>query len=191
MVKFAANLSEQDIRKHLGVPPGQTLQDILDAALSPEDLAFLRSIGPLLATSDKSTDQKLATTFPALPESATLASLQVLEGSFLTGDSAKSPYTAKIGSLPTKDFRNGPFQEHEERFNDIMRRVEQARPQPSRRRHRGQVGHAAGSALLGADGPGAPRIAGAGLHAVVRTLAVAATDRVDRRQVDHVEASPA
>ena len=43
-------------------------------------------------------------------------------------------------------------------------------------------------ALAAADGPGAAGLAAAGGGRVVATLAVGAADRVDRRQVDHVEA---
>jgi hypothetical protein len=44
------------------------------------------------------------------------------------------------------------------------------------------------AALAGADGPGATRVVGAGLQAVVRPLAKAAANGVNGRQIEHVEA---
>jgi hypothetical protein len=48
--------------------------------------------------------------------------------------------------------------------------------------------HGGVAALLGADRPRAARVVRPGLERVVRPLAVRAADRMDRRQVEHVEA---
>lgn len=125
--KFATHRLEQDIRRRLGVPPNQTLQSILETALPADDLAFLRSISSLIATSEKSTDQTLARALASLPETSTLSVQEFAEGLFLTGKGAKVPFSSKVGIVPTKDFREGPFRAHVERFNDIILRIEQAR----------------------------------------------------------------
>uniref|UniRef100_A4WWS3 DNA 3'-5' helicase n=2 Tax=Cereibacter TaxID=1653176 RepID=A4WWS3_CERS5 len=73
-------------------------------------------------------DQKAAAKLRLLSFSApTTATLAGLEGVLLTGASAKEPYTAKIGSFPTKATRGalGPLAD---RLEALMRRVEAARP---------------------------------------------------------------
>ena len=125
--RFDAHRSKSDILRHFGVPSGQTLEGILSDGLPSADLAFLRSISALLATSDSSTDRNLAACLATLPEAATPAAMEIAENALLTGGKAKAPFTAKIGALPTKDFREGPFQTHADRFNDIMVQVEKAR----------------------------------------------------------------
>ncbi|MBW4706700.1 double-strand break repair helicase AddA [Roseobacter sp. YSTF-M11] len=51
-----------------------------------------------------------------------------LEAVFLTGATAKSPHTAKIGSFPTKPTQD-ILSEHLPDLNDFMQRVEDARPE--------------------------------------------------------------
>ncbi|MGJ8621802.1 MAG: double-strand break repair helicase AddA [Yoonia sp.] len=53
--------------------------------------------------------------------------LEMLENAFLTGSSAKSPFTAKIGSLPTKTTREANLDLIED-LNPLMGRVEEIRP---------------------------------------------------------------
>jgi ATP-dependent helicase/nuclease subunit A len=56
-----------------------------------------------------------------------LAALPVLESVFLTGKNAKEPFSAKIGSFPTKAARGGPLAEMMPALDAFMRRVEAAR----------------------------------------------------------------
>ena len=73
-------------------------------------------------------DQKAAAKLRLLSfASPTTATLAGLEGVLLTGASAKEPYTAKLGSFPTKATRGalGPLAD---RLDALMRRVEAARP---------------------------------------------------------------
>ncbi|EGJ23020.1 UvrD-like DNA helicase [Cereibacter sphaeroides WS8N] len=73
-------------------------------------------------------DQKAAAKLRLLSFAApTTATLAGLEGVLLTGASAKEPYTAKLGSFPTKATRGalGPLAD---RLDALMRRVEAARP---------------------------------------------------------------
>lgn len=76
----------------------------------------------------KSTDIKAANVLAAaLEEGSTLRSLELLERLFLTGAKAKEPYSAKIGSLPTKDTRHAA-EALMPALEALMRRVEDARP---------------------------------------------------------------
>lgn len=57
-----------------------------------------------------------------------LSALPLLESVFLTGSGAKEPFTAKIGSVPTKKLQAN-FPDLVERVNKLMMRVEDARSQ--------------------------------------------------------------
>ncbi|MFC3613388.1 double-strand break repair helicase AddA [Lutimaribacter marinistellae] len=58
----------------------------------------------------------------------TLAALPVLEGALLTGAKAKEPFSAKIGSFPTKALREGALAGFMPELEALMQRVEAARP---------------------------------------------------------------
>lgn len=74
------------------------------------------------------TDQKLATRLAQINFTApNMADLAALETFLLFGDSAKVPFGAKIGSLPTKDTRLA-IAAHLDPLNQLMQRVELARP---------------------------------------------------------------
>ncbi|WP_238366414.1 double-strand break repair helicase AddA [Mesobacterium pallidum] len=73
-------------------------------------------------------DQKAAAKLATLG-ALDLSALPVLEGTFLTGASAKSPFSAKIGSFPTKALQNGPLSDVMPDVDDFMQRVEEARVQ--------------------------------------------------------------
>lgn len=75
------------------------------------------------------TDQKAAKTLAALDaNNIQFADLPVLESVFLTGSGAKvaGPFTAKIGSFPTKGTQK-TLGAHIDQINDLMGRVEAAR----------------------------------------------------------------
>ncbi|MDX1780744.1 MAG: UvrD-helicase domain-containing protein, partial [Thalassovita sp.] len=72
-----------------------------------------------------STDQKAAAKLRLIPRLG-LDSLPALEGVFLFGQSAKSPFGAKIGSFPTKKTQ-GNMGTLLPKLEDFMRRVEDAR----------------------------------------------------------------
>src|SRR5690606_15925385 len=63
------------------------------------------------------------------------------------------------------------------------------RDEPAEVLERAELGvHRPMPAFLGPDGPGAADVRGPGALGVVAPLAVRAPDRVNRRQIDHVEA---
>ncbi|MBI1217081.1 MAG: double-strand break repair helicase AddA [Rhodobacteraceae bacterium] len=94
--------------------------------LGGEAVWFAPLIAALAAGS--STDQSAAAKLRQVDTlSPRLADLAALEDMFLTGAKAKEPFTAKIGSFPTKATR-GALGLVLDRLDDLMRRVETARP---------------------------------------------------------------
>ena len=81
----------------------------------------------IMLESGGANDQKAAAKLAGITK-PTLADLPALESTFLTGASAKEPFTAKIGSFPTKKLResHGSLMDQ---LEPLMRRVEDARAQ--------------------------------------------------------------
>ncbi|WP_413717913.1 double-strand break repair helicase AddA [Silicimonas sp. MF1-12-2] len=123
---FRPPLSHDAIFRRFEIDPSTGIEDILAGAFDITDLKFLKDVARVLATSEKSTDQGLAQKLAGLPDEPSETTLGILEGCFLFSHSAKSPFGAKIGTLPTKAFRDGPFQPYHDRFNDIMAQIESA-----------------------------------------------------------------
>ena len=122
---FAHSLSEDRLCDLLGISPG-TSQDTIDAQLflGGEDDLIAKLI-PAMQASDKKTDHTNADRLQALlPLHA--GKLTALEHIFLTGSSAKEPFSAKIGSIPTKDVREAN-PDLIDQIDAFMLRIEAAR----------------------------------------------------------------
>ena len=125
---FVITASPADIYHGFGVSPNQTLEAIVDSAFAPDDIEMLRFLGTALRQSEKPTDQKTADCFAHLPDARSVNTLIQLEGVFLTGAQAKSPFSAKIGTLPTKAAQSLPeVAPLIPQLNALMQRVEDAR----------------------------------------------------------------
>jgi len=122
---FAQPLDAGGLLELFDLPPGFD-----EAALAAE--VFLGGEAELLArlrnvlAGGKSSDQKAAEKLAAITEPG-LSDLPVLEGVFLTGAGAKEPFSAKLGSFPTKDLRTD-HADLMEKIEPLMLRVEAARP---------------------------------------------------------------
>ncbi|MEM9970238.1 MAG: double-strand break repair helicase AddA, partial [Pseudomonadota bacterium] len=114
-------------RELLGVAPYETTESLFSATLSDDDMRFLASLPSILRQSTKANDLKLADGLERLSVQSGHRALEHLESLFLTGPTATTPFAAKIGAVPTKDFRNGPFAPHAERLNALMLRIETTR----------------------------------------------------------------
>ncbi len=125
---FEPMLDEAAARAMFGAAPDDSPAAVLaDVFLGAEADLVSRILPVLLAGS--STDQKVAATLSALPMDAPgPGGLAALEGLFLTGAKAKEPFTAKIGSLPTKATRAALDPADLTRLEEWMARVERARP---------------------------------------------------------------
>lgn len=126
-LNFSPPSTDEDILNFFGVPPGQTLQNIIETALPQIDRKFLSQLGPLLATSTSTSDQKLGATLLSIKDIPTAHAFAVAQKVLLYRGSAKSPFSSKAGNIPTKSFREGPFAPQADRFNDIADRIESAR----------------------------------------------------------------
>jgi ATP-dependent helicase/nuclease subunit A len=121
---FENRLSEADLLRLFDLPEGfdaDALESLVFQGGEGEVLSQLRAV---LQTGG-STDQKAAEKLAGI-EHPTLADLPVLESVFLTGAGAKAPFSAKVGSFPTKKLRESNLSLMDQ-VEPLMLRVEDAR----------------------------------------------------------------
>ncbi|MDF1802172.1 double-strand break repair helicase AddA [Thalassovita sp.] len=121
---FTRILSPDETSKMFGLPDGYDESALLSEAFLGGEKELLESLIVALRRG-KATDQKAADKLTALG-ALSLAALPILEGVFLTGGGAKSPFSAKIGSFPTKDLRAN-IVEMMPQIEALMQRVEDTR----------------------------------------------------------------
>lgn len=126
--RFARPLDADGARQVFGVTGADdTAAAVLASVFLGGEDRLVAQIAPVLTGGGK-TDIMMAQRLAALDLTAPgMAELAELEDLFLTGAKTKTPFSAKIGSLPTKDIRAalGP---HLQPLEDWMARVETARP---------------------------------------------------------------
>jgi len=123
---FTRFLSDADCRALFGVPDGQTEAAILAEVFWGGEAEWLTEATQIIATgsaNDVKAADKLRALNLAAPDTRLLASL---ENIFLSGAKTKEPFSAKLGTFPTKATqpRLGQLLD---RLEDLMRRVEAAR----------------------------------------------------------------
>ncbi|PTE16596.1 double-strand break repair helicase AddA [Pseudogemmobacter blasticus] len=123
---FEGRLDEAALRASFGLPKGLDRAALLAQVFLGSEAALLAAILPALK-SGTVTDAKAAGVVETLPPLPSLAALRVLEGLLLTGSGAKAPYSAKIGSFPTKKTAEA-IVAHRAALENLMARVESARP---------------------------------------------------------------
>ena len=124
--EFAQPKNWDDIAASFRLPLGECVDRILADVFLGAEADLITAILPLLRAGSAN-DVKLAQSLSSLNLSTpSLAILAKLETHFLFGDGAKTPFAAKIGTVPTKDTR-AAFGDHLDPFNDLMARVELAR----------------------------------------------------------------
>ncbi|WP_425044892.1 double-strand break repair helicase AddA [Primorskyibacter sp. S87] len=109
----------------LGLPNGFGRNELSAQVFLGGEAEFIQSLLPALNNSGGN-NAKAAAKLSGFSQEA-LDSLPLLESVFLTGRSAKEPYTAKVGAFPTKAVREGDLLAQMPRLEDLMRRVEAAR----------------------------------------------------------------
>ncbi|WP_406869920.1 double-strand break repair helicase AddA [Thioclava sp. 'Guangxiensis'] len=122
---FAQDLTRDKILALYGLPPGFDAQALLDEVFDAHDLKTLRDLVAVMAKG-AATDQKNALKL-GLITAPDLEALAILEDVCLTGATAKAPFSAKIGTVPTKATQKAAGTAMDP-FNELMERVEQARP---------------------------------------------------------------
>ncbi|MDA8585828.1 double-strand break repair helicase AddA [Rhodobacteraceae bacterium] len=126
--EFAVGFSKDAIFKAFAILPDLTYDDVLTSVFEDSDLAFLHELCEPLRQSEKVSDHKLAEALAKLPKTPSISVLIKLEGLFLTGETAKSPFSAKIGKIPTKDARgSADLAPSMPRLEALMERVETGR----------------------------------------------------------------
>ncbi|RJL21274.1 double-strand break repair helicase AddA [Paracoccus siganidrum] len=125
---FAVPPDAAAIGAALGLPAGMDRDRLLAQVFTGDEADLFDALIPLLEAG-KSTDAKLAQTLRQGDwRDPGLAELRLLTGALLTGATAKEPFSAKIGSLPTKDLRAGAAQPFMADLEDLMLRVQDTRP---------------------------------------------------------------
>ncbi|ARE40589.1 ATP-dependent nuclease subunit A [Rhodovulum sp. P5] len=100
--RLAKSMEDPAIWRLFGLPREYDETTLLAQVFLGGENDLIRQVVPVLAAGSK-TDQKAAATLdPLVGEGPGLPLLTQLEGLFLTGATAKSPFSAKIGSFPTK-----------------------------------------------------------------------------------------
>lgn len=135
--RFLASLSETDfasppdpaaIWAALDLPAGLTADALLAQVFSGDEGDLFDALIPLLLAG-KSTDVKLAQTLlTGNWRAPDMGALRILCGSLLFGGTAKAPFAAKIGAIPTKALREGACAPFMADLEALMERVELARP---------------------------------------------------------------
>jgi ATP-dependent helicase/nuclease subunit A len=121
---FTKPLTAQDYLERLGHDRDLTLEAITRRVfLGGEAELFAALIPPLKASGTN--DNKLANALSSLG-ALDASALSVLEHAFLTGDGTKSPFSAKIGNIPTKAIQKS-HPDLVDQLNTLMLRVEDNR----------------------------------------------------------------
>jgi len=123
---FAAPLSRDDLLGVFGLRSGFNKDQLLQSVFLGDEADLLHQLRAILATGGKM-DQKAALALSAI-QTTGLSDLPRLEGVFLTGSGSKEPFSAKLGSFPSKALREG----NADLMGDVepfMLRVEAARQQ--------------------------------------------------------------
>lgn len=122
--RFSTPPSHATLADTFAQNPDLTLDDIADTVFSGGEGKLLDALIPALLASGAN-DQKAATKLQAIGRLDARA-LPQLENVFLTGAGAKSPFSAKIGSFPTRNCRENLAAIMPE-LDQFMQRVEDAR----------------------------------------------------------------
>lgn len=121
---FAKPLTDADLAERFGQNPDLTLSDVLESVfIGGEDEVLSALLGALRGSG--ANDQKAAEKLAGITK-LDLRALPVLESVFLTGSGAKSPFSAKIGSFPTKPCQK-IIEAHMPALEAWMMRVEASR----------------------------------------------------------------
>jgi ATP-dependent helicase/nuclease subunit A len=117
-------ISDSDLADVFGVPADLTEESLLSEVFLGSEKALLDQLIPALEASG-SNDQKAAVKLRDITN-FDLSALAELESVFLTGKGAQEPFSAKIGSFPTKPCREN-LSAIMPQIEDWMARVESAR----------------------------------------------------------------
>ena len=121
---FSKEMSEADAKVMFGLSENLTTESLTADVFMGGETELIKALLPAL-TSGSAMDVKAAAKLVNFTD-AHFSALPVLESVLLTGSSAKAPFTAKIGSFPTKNTRE-TIEHLMPRLESLMLRVEAAR----------------------------------------------------------------
>jgi double-strand break repair helicase AddA len=125
---FQHAVTQDQVWSWFGLPPGYDIATLEAEVFAPGDGVLIAALLPILV-GGSSTETGAAEKLSGLNASGLSASdLPILESVLLTGASATEPFSAKIGSFPTKATQKGAAASLMPELEDLMRRVEAARP---------------------------------------------------------------
>ncbi len=120
--------SREDLLRLFGQPEHLTMEEVLAAVFDGSESALMAALLSALRGSDKGTDHNTAAKLCAADWGAPgPPALSAAISALLTGGTAKEPYSAKLGKVPTKDCRAGLGSLADD-LDAFMQRVENARP---------------------------------------------------------------
>lgn len=123
---FGEPLGREDLCAAFELDPGMTLETLVGDTFAPGDGPTLTALRDLLLTcggNDLKAGQRLVGMDFTKPNTDWFAPLEHI---LLTGAGAKAPFSAKIGSFPTKATR-AVFDGHMDQLDGLMARIEGAR----------------------------------------------------------------
>lgn len=124
---FLPTPSLEQIQSWFGLAENASAEKLLSEVFLGAETALFERIVPLIAASQKTTDHKTAASLSNLASSGvSLDALRGYEKIFLTGKDAKEPFSAKLGSVPTKACQM-TLGDDLELLNTFMQRLETAR----------------------------------------------------------------
>lgn len=119
-------LTGVEIKALFGLPEEASEDWLLGRVFLGGEMELLAEVAGVLAGSGPN-DQKAAVKLKSI-DAPDMAALPVLENVLLNGEKAKAgPFSAKIGTFPTKALREGPLAGVMPQLEELMRRVEAAR----------------------------------------------------------------
>ena len=125
---FGEALDQTTLGRALGARPGVTVEALLEEGLPP-DIGDIVARAVALFRTGSPNDVKAGTALAGfnMAGPVTRAEFDLLCGVLLTGASARAPFSAKVGSVPTKETRERDLGLID-RLNSLMRAVEELRP---------------------------------------------------------------
>ena len=123
---LATPVTQADVWAQFGLPEGFDTERLLAEVFLGGEQELIAALIPILETSDKDTDQNAAKSLAAIDLTAPSQSMLYQFISITLTKTGRAPFTAKVGSFPTKDIRHAN-PEIVEKLHALMERVEATR----------------------------------------------------------------
>lgn len=122
---FETSVTRTDVLTLLGQKPDLDETVLVSETLLGSEAQLIADLTAIIDASTSTNDKKVAAKLKGI-RTWDMSALALLESCFLTGSSAKEPFTAKIGSFPTKA-NQASADTLMPALNDLMARIERSR----------------------------------------------------------------